>query len=54
MFVLNPGASGSKGAGGGDRQTLVWFWGQLAIYFVAIRGAYLFFSRDEQRSIKEN
>jgi hypothetical protein len=50
MFVLNPG--GSRGGGGKElspvRQQLMFF-GNLAIYFVVIRGAYLFFSAREER-----
>lgn len=52
MFVLNPGGDGSgKGGGGGApsqfRQNLQFF-GKLGVFFVALRGAFVFFSGREE------
>ena len=53
MFVLNPGG-GDGGAPSQLRQNL-WFFGQLGLYFVALRGAYLFFAgREEPKALKTN
>jgi hypothetical protein len=48
MFALNPGggAGAKDGAPSQSRQNL-WFFGQLGLYFAAIRGAYVFFSSRE-------
>jgi len=51
MFVLNP-SGGDVGAPSQSRQNL-WFFGQLSLYFIALRGAYLFFSgREESKAIQ--
>jgi hypothetical protein len=55
MFALNPGGGGSgkDGAPSQARQNL-WFFGQLGLYFAAIRGAYIFFSgREEGNALRE-
>lgn len=53
MFVLNPGGGGDGGSSSQFRQNL-WFFGQLGLYFVALRGAFLFFSgREDQKSIQD-
>lgn len=46
MFVLNPGGSGAGDKDGSYSQTRqnLWFFGQLGLYFGALRIAYLFFS----------
>ena len=55
MFVLNPGGQGGSGGGGGVvsqfRQN-IWFFGQLGLYFTAIRFAFVFMSgREEQKAL---
>lgn len=55
MFVLNPAGGGSgggqKGISPGKQQ--FWFFGQLGLYFAALRGAYMFFSaREERKALK--
>jgi hypothetical protein len=49
MFVLNPGGGADSSNGGKGRQQL-WFFTQLGLYFVALRGVYIFFSSREDRS----
>jgi hypothetical protein len=50
MFVLNPG--GGEGGAPSQLSQNLWFFGQLSVYFVAIRGAYLFFSgREDPKSL---
>jgi hypothetical protein len=50
MFVLNPGGGGA----GGEKvispaKQQLWFFGQLGLYFVALRGAFFFFAAREER-----
>jgi hypothetical protein len=45
MFVLNPGG-GSGSANSKGRQQL-WYFAQLGLYFVTLRGVYLFFNARE-------
>jgi len=56
MFVLNPGGSGS-GAKGGASSVLsqnVWFFGQLALYFAVLRGAFWYMAGPEERRALQN
>ena len=49
MFVLNPGGGGgsSSGSGSSSNQKVLWYFAQLGLYFVTLRGAYLFFDARE-------
>jgi hypothetical protein len=56
MFVLNPGGDGSGKGGGAPsqfRQNLQFF-GKLGVFFVALRGAFVFFSGREQAALSAN
>lgn len=62
MFVLNPGGNGSGVGGGGGgyndksfaRQQFEFFGIQLGLYYIILRGAYLFFSSSyEPKQIKQ-
>jgi hypothetical protein len=46
MFVLNPGGGGSGSANSKGRQQL-WYFTQLGLYFLTLRGVYLFFDARE-------
>ena len=56
MFVLGPkGPGGSGSASGGSSEVFgqnLWFFGQLGVYFLLLRGAYVFFAgREEPKSL---
>lgn len=48
MFVLNPNGVGGAGAVSPGRQKF-WFFARLGVYFVALRGTFVFFSGREDR-----
>ena len=54
MFVLGPkGPGGSGGSGGGTGEVVsqnIWHFGQLSIYFLLLRGAYLYFAGREENT----
>jgi len=53
MFVLNPGGGGGKAGSGGSTSEFrekLWFFGQLGLYFVVVRGAYAYFSGRIERA----
>jgi hypothetical protein len=50
MFALNPGGGGGKDAAPSQSRQNLWFFGQLGLYFTAIRGAFIFFSGREDRN----
>jgi hypothetical protein len=53
MFTLNPGggvAGGGKSGGAVSQLTQnLWFFGQLSVYFLVLRGAFVFFSARDDR-----
>lgn len=54
MFVLNPaGSGGTDGGATGQSKQKLWFFGQLGLYFAAIRGAYIFFAGREGKALQE-
>jgi hypothetical protein len=53
MFVLNPGGSGGSsgsGSGSSNSQKVLWYFAQLGLYFVTLRGVYLFFNARENNN----
>lgn len=54
MFVLKPGGSSSEGGAGSgsELQRKLWFFGQLGLYFGAIRLAFMFMSGRENSKIE--
>lgn len=53
MFVLNPGSSGgSSGSGSSNSQKVLWYFTQLGLYFVTLRGVYLFFNARENNNVR--
>lgn len=53
MFVLKPGGQGGSG-GGSQRSAVIWYFGQLGLYFGALRMAYSFWAgREETNAIKD-
>ena len=53
MFVLQPGGKGGSG-GGSEKRAALWYFGQLGLYFGAIRLAYTFWAgREEAKALKE-
>lgn len=53
MFVLNPGGSGGSsgsGSGSSNSQKVLWYFAQLGLYFVTLRGVYLFFDARESKN----
>lgn len=53
MFTLQPGGSDSNGNGNnkGWNNPQVWFWGQLTVYFVVLRGAFWFMAGPDERRL---
>lgn len=55
MFVLNPKGGGLGGPAGGEvggtLSTNLWFFGQLGVYSLILRGAHVFFASREQKSL---
>lgn len=51
MFTLNPGGGGGKGGKGRESplQQNLWFFGQLGLYFLVLRGAFHFMAGSEER-----
>lgn len=53
MFVLKPSGKGESESGS-QRSKNLWYFGQLGLYFGAIRLAYTFFAgREEAKAVKE-
>jgi hypothetical protein len=54
MFALNPHGKGGAGEGS-QRSAVLWYFGQLGIYFGAIRLAYVFWAGREEgtKALKE-
>ena len=50
MFVLNPGGSGGSSGSGSSNNKVLWYFTQLGLYFVTLRGVYLFFNARENNS----
>jgi len=48
MFVLNPSSRESR-SGGGANSDKIWFFGQLGVYFIILRGAFWFLASPEDR-----
>jgi hypothetical protein len=51
MFVLHPGGKAGGGSGTG-KSAIAWYFGQLGLYFGAIRMAYAFWAGREARAIE--
>jgi hypothetical protein len=55
MFVLNPGGDGGKAGAPSQLRQNLQFFGKLGVFFVAVRGAFVFFSgREERQALQAN